>query len=61
MHRFTALIAIGLLMFFVAGGECSTNGGSNVVTPVKLNMTTARSLVGQTAQFSANVPVTWAT
>jgi Tol biopolymer transport system component len=62
MHKLAALMTIALLVFLVACGGSSSNGGSTPppVTQVKLNMTTASSLVGQTAQFAANVPVTWA-
>ena len=59
MYRLTALTTIGLLVLLMACSGSSSNGGGNTATPVKLNMTTASSLVGQGTQFSANVPVTW--
>jgi hypothetical protein len=55
------LFLLSLLIFIVACGGSSTHlnvGGGNAV-PVALNMTTASSLVGQSTQFSANVPVNW--
>jgi hypothetical protein len=48
---------VTLLVFLSACGGSSNSTPSS--TQLKLNMTTASSLVGQTAQFSANVPVDW--
>jgi Tol biopolymer transport system component len=59
MKKMPLLLLVGLLVFLTACGGSSGNGGGNNSTPVKLNMTTASSLVGQSAQFSANIPVNW--
>ena len=52
-------LLLTLLVFLSACGGGSTSGDIQPLQ-LKLNTTTASSLVGQTAQFSANVPVTWA-
>jgi len=60
MRKLAALITIALLVLLVACGGSSTTGGTPPpATQVKLNTTTASTLVGQTAQFTANIPVTW--
>ena len=51
-------LLLTLLVFLVACGGSSSNS-MPLSTQLKLNMTTASSLIGQTAQFSANVPVDW--
>ena len=52
-------LLLTLLIFLIACAGSSSNS-TPLASQLKLNMTTASSLVGQTAQFSANVPVDWA-
>jgi WD40 repeat protein len=59
MKKSALLLLLGLLVFLIACGGSGGNSGGNNATPVKLNMTTASSLVGQNTQFSANIPVSW--
>jgi Tol biopolymer transport system component len=51
---------IPLIFLLACGGTSPHNSvaGSNAV-PVTLNMTTAATLVNQSAQFTANIPVNW--
>ena len=58
MRRPLLLFLLSLLLFLVACGGSSTD--SVTPTQLKLNLTTASTLVGQTQQFTANIPVTWA-
>jgi Tol biopolymer transport system component len=58
MNKMLLSFLLTVLVFLSACGGSSSNS-TPFSTQLKLNMTTASSLVGQTAQFSANVPVDW--
>lgn len=58
MRRLLLSFLLTLLVFSFACGGSSSNS-TPLASQLKLNMTSASSLVGQTAQFSANVPVDW--